>query len=408
MSKAFSSNISGNVGVVMALALVPLILAVGMAVDYARAKTIKAKMQSALDATVLSLATEKTLTADQVTTRGVNFFNDMFDVTSRPTTAFTISDGFINGTATYAMPTSFMGIINLKTFGVSAASQAKIGSEPSPCIILLESTQISLTINGASELRAGCGVHINSSNSEALYVNSQSKISATDICIKGSYRLNSGSTSSPTPRMVCPIKADPLAALAEPTHGTCNFTDLVISGGPARTLNPGVYCKKLEIQNGAVVTLKPGTYVFSDAELIVNAGAKLSGDGVMLYFKGEHGFLNANTGAVVQLEAPDSGTYKGIVLFQSRSSSSQLAPPHIINSDSTSFLEGIIYAPYGKLMMNSSSTLNMSADYTAIIARTMEINSLSTFVGNANYGGSTPVSDKLNLAPTSTGPRLVK
>ena len=116
---------------------------------------------------------------------------------------------------------------------------------------------------------------------------------ATDVCVKGNCNLNGGSTSTPMPQTNCPVKADPLASLAEPAYGGCNFNDLVISSSVA-TLNPGVYCSKLEIQNGAVVTLNPGTYVFLDTVLIINSGGRLTGNGVMLYFNGDSGIFNAN------------------------------------------------------------------------------------------------------------------
>lgn len=103
------------------------------------------------------------------------------------------------------------------------------------------------------------------------------------------------------------------------------------------------------------------TYIFPDAELIVQNGAKLIGNGVMLFFKDAHGFLNANSGERVQLSGLSTGAYQGIVLFQSRAASSASAPPHIVNSNSSSYLQGMIYVPNGKIMLNSNSTLNQNA-----------------------------------------------
>jgi hypothetical protein len=58
-------------------------------------------------------------------------------------------------------------------------------------------------------------------------------------------------------------------------------------------------------------------------------------------------------------------------------------------------------------MMNSNSTLNQSASYTVLIARTMEINSYGTFMANANYTASTPLPDNVTVG-SSKGAYLVK
>ena len=100
-----------------------------------------------------------------------------------------------------------------------------------PCILLLEPKEIALTINGHSQLKANCGVHVNSKNTEAIDVNSNSKITATSVCVTGGYRLNGGSTSTPTPQKNCPVNPDPLAGFPEPFYGGCSYTDLVVDGG---------------------------------------------------------------------------------------------------------------------------------------------------------------------------------
>lgn len=401
LSKRFNSDESGSVATVFAIALVPITLAVGAAVDYSQANNMKSKLQAALDAAILATAKASSSQTDtQKIEIGKNHFQAVFNVTSPPAPSIVISNGLVTGTVTYLVPTKFMGIAGFQTVAVRADAAAHTAKSGDACIHLLEPTQIALTINSDSQLKVvNCGVQVNSSNSEAIYVNSNSKISASDICVKGNYKLNGGSTSTPTPKINCPIKADPLASLPEPSYGGCNHTDLVVQSGQTKTLNPGVYCKKLEIQNSATVNLTPGIYFFPDTELIVNAQGKLIGDGVMLFFNNDSGFLNVNSGGRVQLKALTSGTYKGIVMFQSRASSSASAPPHIVNSDSSSYFDGMIYVPNGKVMLNSDSTINLAAKRTLLIARTMEINSYGTFVAN-NQDSTIPLPGNMGSAGT--------
>lgn len=398
MIRRFGTCKSGNVSTVFAFAVLPITLGVGAAVDYSRANSTKAALQGALDAATLAAASSSLNTSEERIATGSAHFKSTVNIPNPPGAAFTVGGDTISGEVTYAVPTTFMGIAGYKTVAVRATATARFAGKEVPCILLLEPTRTALTINASSELKTNCGIHVNSKNLEAISVNSTSKIVATSVCVTGRYRLNSGSTSTPTPKEKCPVYPDPLASLAEPSYGGCNFTGLVVDTGQTRTLSPGVYCKKLEIQNGATVYLKPGNYFFPNSELLVNPGGKLIGDEVMLFFNGANGRLNSNGVAQVQLKAPTSGTYAGVVLFQSRANTSWSAPPHIVNSDSSSYLQGSIYAPNGKLMLNTASTLNQMATFTLVIVRTMEINSRGTFVANANYSGATPLPNALKAS----------
>ncbi len=51
-------------------------------------------------------------------------------------------------------------------------------------------------------------------------------------------------------------------------------------------------------------------------------------------------------------------------------------------------LEGTVYLPNGKIMINSGSTLGGLASYSIFIAKQYEINSDSTLVMNSDFGSS--------------------
>jgi hypothetical protein len=70
-------------------------------------------------------------------------------------------------------------------------------------------------------------------------------------------------------------------------------------------------------------------------------------------------------------------------------------------------LQGSIYVPNGKIMLNSDSTLNQVATYTLVIARTMELNSYGIFVANANFNGATPLPGAISAA-SARQPVLIK
>src|ERR1700754_697040 len=72
----FRSAKGGNVAVIFAFSLVPLLFAVGAAVDYTRANNSRTNMQAALDAAALMISKDAaTLPESEIQTRGQQYFN---------------------------------------------------------------------------------------------------------------------------------------------------------------------------------------------------------------------------------------------------------------------------------------------------------------------------------------------
>src|ERR1700749_1077809 len=71
----FSSRNRGNVSVMFAVAVIPMLAAVGVAVDYTRAVTARSAMQAAADSTALMLSQEAatTTTAQLSSDASANF-----------------------------------------------------------------------------------------------------------------------------------------------------------------------------------------------------------------------------------------------------------------------------------------------------------------------------------------------
>src|SRR5438132_500261 len=78
--RAFFAAQRGNVAVTFTLALLPVAAAVGSAVDYSRANSIKAAMQAALDGTALMLVkSAETVTANQLSDQATAYFQSLFN-----------------------------------------------------------------------------------------------------------------------------------------------------------------------------------------------------------------------------------------------------------------------------------------------------------------------------------------
>jgi Flp pilus assembly protein TadG len=76
---AFRTARGANVAVTFALATLPIVTAVGAAVDYSHANAVKAALQSALDSTALMLAKNAaTVTNSALQTEALSYFNGLF------------------------------------------------------------------------------------------------------------------------------------------------------------------------------------------------------------------------------------------------------------------------------------------------------------------------------------------
>src|SRR4051812_49420466 len=113
--REFAGARGGNVALTFGIATLPVICAVGAAVDYSHANSVRAAMQSALDATALMLARDaETLSDTNLDTKALNYFKAMFTKTEATgvtvnATYSTTSGSQVLVTGSANVPTSIMG-----------------------------------------------------------------------------------------------------------------------------------------------------------------------------------------------------------------------------------------------------------------------------------------------------------
>jgi Flp pilus assembly protein TadG len=143
----FFRDRKGGVAPLLALGLVPLVGAVGAAVDYSRASNVRAAMQAAADATALMLAkTASTLTPNQLQQNANSYFLANF---SRPEannvqvqasytqgqTGFNVT---VSGTANVS--TAFMGLIGLSQIALSTTGTVGWNNSKLRVALVLDNT----------------------------------------------------------------------------------------------------------------------------------------------------------------------------------------------------------------------------------------------------------------------------
>jgi len=143
---AFPCARKGNVAITFALATLPIVGAVGFAVDYSHANSVKAALQSALDSTALMLAKEaSTDTNSQLQANALKYFTALFNrpeaksiSVSATYTATAGSQVVVNGSA--SVPTNFLGIIGYQNLNVNGTSTTKWGTSRLRVALVLDNT----------------------------------------------------------------------------------------------------------------------------------------------------------------------------------------------------------------------------------------------------------------------------
>ncbi|NNE57066.1 MAG: hypothetical protein HKN36_03065 [Hellea sp.] len=380
-----------------------MISAVGISVDATSAYMERMRLQDALDSATMAAALADVSTKKDRRKVGKKFFNSNSHIDCNENPKFAITDDKIVGSVSCDLDMTFAGVVGIQSMEIAVKSEVSFeqGGSASCLITLHPDRKESLRLNSNGEIIApGCNIQVNSYDSEAIYLNSDSSITASKVCVVGDAYIDSSSSSNPEP-VNCPIEEDPLKGLPEPANADapCNYTDRKITND--KTIFPGVYCDKFEIDS-AKVTFEPGIYVIRDGEFIVNSGGEVVGDNVMLFFTGGNDTrFNFNSDSHVNLSGLTDGIFKGLVIYQDRDIESNYS---IWNSDSTSSLEGVIYHPNNGIQINSGGAVFSSSAWTAMITRRLELNSESILYLNSDYeSGPVAVPDEFAFGSSGQG-----
>ena len=144
--RAFRTAQAGNVAIIFALASIPLIAFVGAAVDYSRANSVKAAMQSALDSAALMMAKEApTDTSTQLQTNASNYFKALFTRTEATNVQVSATYNPSSATAmilsaSASVPTSILGIIGYNKIDLNLTSTSKWGETRLRVALVLDNT----------------------------------------------------------------------------------------------------------------------------------------------------------------------------------------------------------------------------------------------------------------------------
>ena len=121
--RSFARDKAGNVAILFGLALIPIVIGVGAAIDYGRALVVRDRMAEAADAAALAIGSWPGLTQAQQMTKAQQFFTANYPP-SKLGTVGTLNVGFsgdnINVSVSGTVQTTFMKLANINTLAVGA------------------------------------------------------------------------------------------------------------------------------------------------------------------------------------------------------------------------------------------------------------------------------------------------
>ncbi|MDO9353298.1 MAG: pilus assembly protein, partial [Solirubrobacteraceae bacterium] len=128
----------GNIAVIFAIAMLPMLSFIGAAIDYSRASSARTAMQTTLDSVSLMIAKDLstgTITQSQVSTKAQTYYDALYtgSGTSNSTINATYTGASGSGsstvqlTASAQVTTAFLNVIGFPKLGINSASKATWG-----------------------------------------------------------------------------------------------------------------------------------------------------------------------------------------------------------------------------------------------------------------------------------------
>ncbi len=392
---------AGSVMILWAITLSATLGMIGLGVETGNWYLTKRNLQSASDTAAIAAAYEnnsssRTASANSEMTR--NNFGSSAGVTitvNNPPLSggYTGNSNAVEIIASQVQPKMFSAVLMSQIPTITVRSVAIRNTAGTACVLALNSLSADtlVTSGSATVTMPNCMLAANSSNNGAISINGNSSVTVQGLYTPGGYSVNGSAnlTSTTTPVTDGTPLNDPYASLAIPSYSGCNYNNF--STNDTITINPGTYCSGFKLNAHANVTMNPGVYIMDRGSFDINGQATLTGTGVTIILTSStgagHAQVTVNGGAVVNLTAPSSGTYKGVSFYQDRNAS--LENVNNFNGGATMNINGSMYMPRGYMSFNGGSTV--SAPCTQIVAYTVKFSGNNSIGSNCSSSNVTPI-----------------
>lgn len=419
------SNLSGNVAVIVAVAMPALIGGAGLAVDFAQWYTWKREVQHSVDQAAIggAWALSNPDSKETYKTRAKQEFDANQAITKDFTTTPTITlanyaggtDNSVLVTATASKRLPFSGFLTGSAVQILVKAQASFaeGADYRACLIATSETGTGLEIGGNANVRAQCGLAALSCDDNAIQIDGSATVLTDSIATCGTADVPD-ENKDVVAENVTGLK-DPFAGLNPPDNPTqqtysCKGVGKGAKATTQATLSAGTYTGGITVK--CTTVLQSGIYVIDGGELDLTANYNVTGTNVMFVLKNGARVKfggNGNDNKVVlspMQESDFAGTayaanaadYAGMLVFEDRNNN-PANPGHELNGNSNSLIEGQIYLPSGE--MTVLGTANVAAQCLQITATKIHIK------GNAFLETLCPTDDTNKVGSSAAKIRLV-
>ncbi len=357
---------SGQTLIFVALSLTTILGFVGIAVDVGTLLHDKRNLQTAADSAAIAGAWQLKLNPANVTSAATGAATTQ-GISSGVTVNDPPANGPHTGNAAYvevlitqSEPLFFARVLGLNSLNVGARAVAFAGATSNGCVQAHNPTAPdTIHLEGSFNVNVpGCQVIDDSNNASALvFTGAGGTLSAGYVGVVGGA---TGATGDSTPAPVTGVApvSDPLPNLPAPTYdpASCTAAPTGTTWGPAVANGTVCYSGNIKVQQS--ITMNPGVYEFPGTLDFTGHGS-LTGTGVTLYIPpggSLGGSGNGNT--TLDLTAPTSGTYTGILIYQDRANTNTIS----LNGTPVAKLTGIIYALSAELDLSGNTTVNLVTD----------------------------------------------
>ena len=400
----FRQDRSGAVALIFALAAPATLIGAGAAIAYGEARTVHTAEQSALDAAVLAGAGLPlgTPDADRINAAQAMFNGQMSNFTPRlvqsVTANFSVqalaqSNIKVTGAATATFANPFGAFVGGKTLTVGTSAAAQTIPTPPVCVYALNNrANGAVDLNGTVNVSVGCAVQANSGSGGAVRAVGGARMSTSAFSVSGNYK---GSGFTPPPKAGAAPLPDPFASLPFPATGPC----VALSGSSIKantTINPGTYCGGLRISSGAVVTMNPGIYIFTDGDFKIDSGSQVTGSEVLIALAGKGAKFWMTGSAIMKVTSPASGTYMNMQFMEDRNNTAGNTWVSIGGNSQLQY-DGVMYFPNSNIWVFGGSIVNANSPSVAMLGDKLWFQDNSTVTITQSNPRGLPIK---NTSPT--------
>jgi len=294
--------------------------------------------------------------------------------------------GYIEVVIEYNQKRNFSKLYGSDRIPVRARAVAEGGwrSGKAGILILDPTASGSLNVVGNGTMNVvGAPLIVDSSATDAVTTSGGGHITVSagqEVDITGKPGYSGSGTITGTIVSGVPPTPDPLAYLPEPSAGgAANYGKVNVSGNRVETVSPGVFHNGISVSGQGSLIMNPGVYYMNGGGFSFTGQGNLTATGVMIVNlpKSNSDKININGTGAIRMSPMLLGLYRGISLWQLRSSTNEIA----ITGNGNSQITGTFYAAHGTLNVGGNGGQDVLG--SQYISYDMKVNGGGTF--NVNW-----------------------